>query len=297
MAKTRHYRTRGSAGTRAPHAIVATLVLLRNFVFSAGKTFTQPLFVLLVAAIFLTVLSIRRSRGPRSPLLALLAVLGVLWLLSTSLVAEAMTSAIALHSHPAEPPDVIEVLGGGSLYSDDPMLEALSYDSSLRVSAAVSVWRQHPGTPVIVAGGDTRPEGNPTRTAELMRDRAVQLGVPPALITLETRSHDTREHPIYLRELSGITRATRVGVVTSSWHMRRALREFRRHFDVVLPYSLEYPSHPLNLNSLIPDAQALRQSTTIVHECIGIAWYALRDALDDLRGRRAAAPRLQRRAE
>ena len=130
---------------------------------------------------------------------------------------------------------------------------------------------------MIMCGADTVPGGTSTRSIEIMRTRAITLGIPASIIALETRSTNTREHPIGVRELPGITRATRIGLVTSSWHMRRTRREFEKHFDRVIPRADDPPAIlPLLVNDFIPSTTALRDSTRMLHEWIGLAWYALR---------------------
>ena len=67
------------------------------------------------------------------------------------------------------------------------------------------------------------------------------------------------------------------GVVTSDWHMRRAVTAFRRHFKTVIPYpSLSDYSLPVIPGSFLPSSSSLDASTEELHEWIGIAWYALR---------------------
>jgi uncharacterized SAM-binding protein YcdF (DUF218 family) len=60
-----------------------------------------------------------------------------------------------------------------------------------------------------------------------MRDALIELGVEPGQILLETRSRSTaenaRETAALLRD-KGIAHAV---VVTTHWHMRRALADFR----------------------------------------------------------------------
>ena len=108
-----------------------------------------------------------------------------------------------------------------------------------------------------------------------MRDMAVSRGVPPQSIELETWSTHTREHPLGLLRLPRITPATRVGVVTSDWHMRRARLIFRRYFADVTAHPAVASPPPFVLNDLLPTDDGLADTTTALQEWIGIAWYAL----------------------
>jgi uncharacterized SAM-binding protein YcdF (DUF218 family) len=117
-----------------------------------------------------------------------------------------------------------------------------------------------------------------SRALELMRRVAIQEGVPPALITMEDRSGNTLEHPIELAKLPGITRATKIGIVTSCIHERRAAREFRRHFDTVILHPVPCPlfvTDPLYA-TIFPSPSGLDRSGRAIHEIAGATWYAVR---------------------
>lgn len=243
---------------------------------SPGKALTDPLLISLIVMIICVAFALRRARNDRALrrlLKTTLAMLIVLWLLSLHIMTFALVRSLTLGSVADGDVDVIVVAGGGSIRE----LEVLNAASSSRVIAAVAWWKMHPRARMIMAGLDTTARGPSERTAELMRDRAILLGVPANLIALETKSTNTREHAIRLRELPGITRATRIGLVTSSWHMRRTRREFEKHFDHVIPRADDPPElGALLVNDFIPSSIALRDSTRMLHEWIGLAWYALR---------------------
>ena len=159
-------------------------------------------------------------------------------------------------------PEVIAVVSGGVAPSVD------------RVLTAAQWWRAHPGARLIIGGADTLAGGRlSTKNVELMRELAIVHGVDPAAIVLETRSRNTREHPIALLQIPGITPRTRVGLVTSAWHMRRAAASFRRRFAVVIEHAA--PPSETTLSPL-PSSDALAYSTTMLREWIGIIWYAVR---------------------
>ncbi|HET7711885.1 MAG TPA: YdcF family protein, partial [Thermoanaerobaculia bacterium] len=137
------------------------------------------------------------------------------------------------------------------------------------------------------------PAGHRGRLVDLMRDEAVRRGVPPELIAMESESRVTREHAPYIARLMQISPNEPIGVVTSAIHMRRALHSFRPYFPAVVPHARYVDRSPKALlNKVLPSTAALQRSTAVVHEWIGLAWYALQDAVrarrDDLPARRAA---------
>jgi uncharacterized SAM-binding protein YcdF (DUF218 family) len=229
--------------------------------------------------IVLLLFALRRAAGSARKLVALaLVIAAMLWLLSTPLVAAALARSLLIAPEPeTAAPEVIVVASGGGIHGSDPEYDVPSYSSNARLIAGVQWWRQHPTARFIIAGVDSWPGGRSTRTIEVMRALAMQRGVPASAIELESWSTSTREHPLGLLKLRGITRDTRVGLVTSAWHMRRASREFRLHFrNVILhPVPARGGSYGFFLNTFLPDATSLDSSTLALHEWIGSAWYAL----------------------
>lgn len=197
----------------------------------------------------------------------------MLWILSTRVVAMALVRSLIVRETSTVSPAVIVVAGAGS----NP--EGLSSTTEARVDAGVRWWRRHPRALLVMAGADTLPGGLSPDTALLMRSEAIRRGVPARSVVVDTQSRDTREHAIELAKRAGITRDTPVGVVTSEWHMRRALAAFRRHFRTVIagPEDDDHAyEEPIIAGSFLPDARSLVASTAMLHEWIGIAWYALR---------------------
>lgn len=247
-----------------------------------GKTATAPLIDLLALAIctYLFVRIRHRSRldvAVRRGLdliAACLVLLAIVSLPATARLAE-QTLLIDYLDAPA-PPEVIVVLAGG--YGPEPTI--LSPDTILRVNAAVAWWKRVPGARLVTAGESAQPPRSKVKPmTELMAEIAEEKGVPSNRILRDTWSVNTRTHPLGLLRLPGITPDTKVGLVTSPWHLRRATAEFRRHFRNVEPWYPRRPWLPLEWEDFVPDAQALHHSTTMIHEWIGIAWYRLLHAL------------------
>lgn len=240
----------------------------------AGKALTEPLLIALVIAIAAVIASMRHRPARRSSGIAL-AMLVLLAFASTRLSSELLERSLRVATVTSDVEPQLIVVAAGGLLGTVP--QALSGSSESRVVAGVEWWRQHPRAKLVMAGADSRPEGVYTVSIELMRDAAIRAGVPPSAIVLEPRSTTTFEHAPALLRLPGVTRDTPVGVVTSDWHMRRTVREFRRHFRHVSSHAAESAERgPFRINDVLPSAHELRVSTRLLHEWIGIAWYALR---------------------
>jgi uncharacterized SAM-binding protein YcdF (DUF218 family) len=108
--------------------------------------------------------------------------------------------------------EVMVLLGAGQTAPD-----IISIGSYWRCVQAVTLWHSSPFREIIVSG----------REATLMRDFLLLNHIPSEAIMLESHATSTRENALFvadiLRERSG-----RVVLVTSDYHMGRALGAFRK---------------------------------------------------------------------
>lgn len=109
--------------------------------------------------------------------------------------------------------DVIVVLGGGS---------------HERPGRAAEFFKEHAAPRIIISGwGD----------CEINRRLLVAAGVPAKAIELETQSRTTRENAQFTIKMLREEKVTRVIVVTSWYHSRRALACFRHYAPELKFYS------------------------------------------------------------
>lgn len=176
------------------------------------------------------------------------------------------------------PKDAVVVLGGGYYYSDDDeKTPELNGESALRVVKGVQVFREC-NTLWLVFSGRAR-QGLKEKHGELMRELALQMGVPQERIIIETDSLNTREHSIYLKKLGRFGPKSNIAIVTSPWHLKRAMIEFKHYFPLTVPVAAYYikSSDSFGLKALVPSITTLDLSTTMLHEYIGMLWYGIED--------------------
>ena len=150
----------------------------------------------------------------------------------------------------------------------------LSSSIYARVLHGVEIFRKSDAETLVMAGG-TDKENTPI-VSEVMKEMAVTLGVSEKTILVERRSENTDQHPRELLRLTGdIGRTARIGLVTSAWHMPRAMASFSRYFDHVIPLPCDPMSGSIQWSamSLLPSVDALSYSTTAIQEFAGLMWY------------------------
>lgn len=219
----------------------------------------------------------------RPRLARFLVVFGVLVLCALSLGVVARALLVPLEArHPplSSPPaadlpvDAIVVLGAGryrtppEFPADDvagPALDRLRYAALLA---------RNTGRPLLLAGG--APDGGGRSEAEAMRD-ALQRDFGVTARWLETASANTFENARNSAALLLPQDMRRIALVTHAWHMPRSVAAFEHAGFAVLPAPTAYASaRPVLPADFLPRAAAMQQSSTALHEWIGLAWYALR---------------------
>lgn len=254
---------------------------VRTFYCAMIKMFLSPLFTALVVLWLLQLCMLhqnwRRGWRLRAVCLATLFFPAVITLFSLTAVNNLLRKDLEIIGsyEIACPQNTVVVLGGGYLPSENPTLEELNGESALRVIKGVEVFKKCGANLLIVSGREKI--GRKERHAELMRNVAVRLGVPEDHILMEVDSTNTREHAICLNASGRLDRGSRISVVTSPWHLRRAMGEFKRYYDDIKPvaaYDMR-SAETLSARLLPPNATALNDSVTLVHEYIGSMWYQL----------------------
>jgi uncharacterized SAM-binding protein YcdF (DUF218 family) len=152
-----------------------------------------------------------RLRAVRAAALALTGLLAL-----GALVARDATARFLVVEDPPAPSDAIVVMAG------DPDYE--------RTASAVALMRRDNVATLILTGG----EPGPGDSAESLRARAIELGVPEARIRIETVSHSTREAVLAVAPILQSIGARTVTVVTSPYHQRRATAAARRAWPGVV---------------------------------------------------------------
>lgn len=112
--------------------------------------------------------------------------------------------------------DAILLLGYGLDERDQATQELC-----LRVQAAARAYHEGPARVIVACGGTT--PGHRVSEAEVMARLLCASGVPDTAIILEDKSQITIENMRFAAEKLGGARGKRVLVVTSDYHLRRAV--------------------------------------------------------------------------
>ena len=170
------------------------------------------------------------------------------------------------------------VLGGAI----DPALYIAHPGSGLsgavaRITEAARLARQYPRARVIFSGGGDLTAGAQPTEGHIARDLFAALGVGEDRLEIETASRNTYDNAVMSRAMAGPRAGERWLMLTSAFHMPRAMGAFRAaNFDV-RPYPVDYRVAPGEVSArFLPGAvKGLTFTSIATHEFLGMIAYRL----------------------
>lgn len=175
-----------------------------------------------------------------------------------------------------KPIDGIIVLGGaldpeGSLRAGAPILN----DAAERLTAFVALARTYPKARLIFSGGSGDPLRPGIREADQVKALFASLGLAPERVVYERDSRNTYENALYSKKLIQPEPGQNWLLVTSAWHMPRAMGCFEKAGWAVTPYPVDYRSASHDHWAMFLPEQQLDMVTTGSREWLGLISYRL----------------------
>jgi len=237
-------------------------------------TFADPANFLLLLMVFAAVLLWTAWR--RAGRLVLSIVLLFLLLISVVPLGGYAMAYLEQRFPPAEPPspiDGIVVLGGAIdavSYYERP---GSGYDSAMgRVVEAARLAKRNPTARLIVAGGPQPERGH--SEADATREVLIDLGVAPQRIELEVHSRNTYENALFVKRIADPKPGEHWLLVTSAFHMPRAIGCFRAVGFPVSAFPVDYKYGSLT-TPRFDFYDGLSELKYALHEYTGLLAYRL----------------------
>jgi len=201
-------------------------------------------------------------------------VLSFLIFLSTGVATFIFDAILASESSPSEDwtPEFVFILGGGYEIGANESQDFLGTESTRRVNAASEIWLQYPLAKVVFSGQQpgTQDDRAATRHGELSSAHALLIGLDKSRMIIESASENTRQHPIEALKLSGVKPNTKIAIVTSDFHLRRASGEFKKYFRDVKSFGTDDTTNSISWLDFVPLATHLDANTYRIKEFTGI---------------------------
>lgn len=179
-----------------------------------------------------------------------------------------------MHLNQLKNAQAIVLLGGGVNNSaiEYGVHAVSSNDTLARIRYAAYLAKKNPDLPIFTSGGaiDTK-----SSEASLMKSSLQDEFDVENDIYLEPDSKTTKENAKYTSHLLQQYKISRIVLVTSASHMRRASALFQENGIQVIPaptgfFSLGYTTMPILW--FIPTAQAMATTSAVIHELIGYVY-------------------------
>jgi len=175
-------------------------------------------------------------------------------------------------------PDGIIVLGGGIDSDTTAARGSLELDASAeRVVAMLLLARQFPHARIVYTGGSANLITDGAAEAPVAGRLLESFGVAPGRITLEDRSRTTAENAVFTRDLVVPRPGQRWLLVTSAYHMPRAMAAFRAAGFSVEAYPVDWRSRGW-IDAAYPFdrlSDGLARVDLALHEWTGLLMYRL----------------------
>jgi uncharacterized SAM-binding protein YcdF (DUF218 family) len=167
------------------------------------------------------------------------------------------------------------VLGGGTQHPD--VYQAHGQvplgDAAERMSAPVGLMRRHPHLQLVFSGGEGRIWATGVSEAQLAKAFYEEQGADMSRVTLEAGSRTTRENAQQVAVLLGERCQRPWLLVTSAWHMPRAMAEFEAVGCKVTAYPVDFRTGASTDWAEYSMAYSLLRWQTALHEWLGWAVY------------------------
>lgn len=172
--------------------------------------------------------------------------------------------------------DYAIVLGGFSNFNKEASRSQLS-PSGDRIWQALQLYKQKKVKKIFITGGSGKLLRQEEIEADRIRDFLLTLKIPAADIVVESVSRNTHENALYTSEwLNKHDPEATCILVTSAWHMKRALGCFKKEGVKVIPYVTDVRSKERRYDIdvlLNPTAASMFSWEALIKEIVGYGTY------------------------
>ena len=144
-----------------------------------------------------------------------------------------------------------------------------------RMIAFAELARRYPQARLVFTGGSGSLRDQTHKESDFAPALMAQLGIPPGRLAFERESRNTYENAVFAKRLAEPRPGEVWLLVTSAFHMPRAVGAFRRAGWEVVPYPVDYQSAPPSFLLDLDLTGGLVLMSKALHEWIGLVAYRI----------------------
>jgi uncharacterized SAM-binding protein YcdF (DUF218 family) len=175
-------------------------------------------------------------------------------------------------------PDGIVVLGGAITLDVSAARGAVALNEAAeRITVTAELARRYPNARIIFSGGNNFLFASDAVEAAIAVQEFEALGIAHERITAEEQSRNTIENAVFSHLLANPQPGERWILVTSAYHMPRAMAAFRAAGFAIEAYPVDWRTRgPIDaLQPFISVGDGLRRTDTAVREWVGLLAYRI----------------------
>jgi len=175
--------------------------------------------------------------------------------------------------------DGIIVLGGAEIPKLTQLRGQISLtDSVERLTTFISLARKYSDAKLVYAGGQGAITAQEYKSANTARLFFEQMGLDTSRIIIDSQSRNTHENVENALQLAQPGKGENWVLITSAWHMPRAVGIFRKLNWQVIPYPVDFKkTERLEMNFKLPRFSTIGSVSDIIYEWIGLFYYWFMD--------------------
>jgi uncharacterized SAM-binding protein YcdF (DUF218 family) len=255
-----------------------------------SKLLPMFLYPVGLSCVLLVIAMLTFWKHPRIAAIAMGTALGILLFSSNTWVSDALQRSLESQYRPLTvfpKADAIVILGGATRSPVPPRVWPEVMESGDRILYGAKLYREGRAPKVILSGGriDWKDNAAEIGEAQDMRTLLTFMGVPESAMLLDSTSLNTYQNAVNVKAI--LKQAHITGpllLVTSAKHMPRSMAIFKKLGMTAIAAPTDYLLDDSNLSKdsnnfllkLLPDAEALFQTTVTLKEYVGLLVYRLK---------------------
>ncbi len=145
-----------------------------------------------------------------------------------------------------------------------------------RLTEFADLARRYPDAKLVFSGGSGNFADQTVKEADYVEPFLRSLGMDTGKIVFESESRNTYENAIYSKQAAHVAADETWILVTSAFHMPRALGVFRQNGWTVIPYPVDYgTTGTRTLEPTFNLLSGLGSGSAAIHEWLGLTFYYL----------------------